>query len=495
MRKDVLVIGGGIGGLTAGALLANDGFKVTVLEASNEWGGCAGKFERKPYLFPVGATLGMGFEEGGIHNKILNKLQLHSKVYPLETIMKIKSNRPTIHYFRDRNAFIKEMESHFTKHKKEVKSFFYEVWKVGASVRALYDKLPILPPMVAREWTNLIGLTSVKSIRLLSYINRTMKDLLKKHNLDQVPSFVKFIDGVIIDSMQTNSSNCSAIMGCLALDIYHVGAFYVEGGLYKVAESLQQSILQNGGQTLLRKKAVAICKRDSLWIVTDQKGNVYEAQHVVCNLTVTSLITILEEDLVRKLPHAYHKKSKNMQWGAFTLYAAIKEEHVKDKDTLFYQVIASDNHAMTEGNHIFVSISHKDDRYRAPEGYRTLTVSTHTNIDDWQGKLQYEQKKQKLENMMIHSLSTIFSDLDSSSPEKLISGGPRAWERFTQRPHGAVGGFPQTKDNSLFNSLSHRTSLKGLWLCGDNVFPGAGTIGVSISGYHCYKSIIDEKDS
>jgi len=36
-----LIIGGGIGGLTAAALLAKTGQKVTVLEASSKWGGCA----------------------------------------------------------------------------------------------------------------------------------------------------------------------------------------------------------------------------------------------------------------------------------------------------------------------------------------------------------------------------------------------------------------------------------------------------------------------
>lgn len=58
------VIGGGVAGLTAAALAQQKGYDVIVLEASREWGGCAGKFQRGDYLFPVGATLGMGFERG-----------------------------------------------------------------------------------------------------------------------------------------------------------------------------------------------------------------------------------------------------------------------------------------------------------------------------------------------------------------------------------------------------------------------------------------------
>ncbi|MCJ7988674.1 hypothetical protein MUB15_04280 [Priestia sp. OVS21] len=60
-------------------------------------------------------------------------------------------------------------------------------------------------------------------------------------------------------------------------------------------------------------------------------------------------------------------------------------------------------------------------------------------------------------------------------------------------PKRGVGGFPQTLDHALFNSISHRSGLQGLWLCGDTVFPGAGTIGVSVSGYHVFQSITSHR--
>ena len=57
------MIGGGIAGLTAAALLAQDGIAVTLLEAHHQAGGCAGTFRRGPWIFDVGATQVAGLEE------------------------------------------------------------------------------------------------------------------------------------------------------------------------------------------------------------------------------------------------------------------------------------------------------------------------------------------------------------------------------------------------------------------------------------------------
>ena len=44
--SDVVVVGAGIAGLTAAALLARQGLQVDLLEAHHQSGGCAGTFRR-----------------------------------------------------------------------------------------------------------------------------------------------------------------------------------------------------------------------------------------------------------------------------------------------------------------------------------------------------------------------------------------------------------------------------------------------------------------
>ena len=61
----IVIIGGGVGGLTTAALLARAGLDVTVLEAHVYAGGCAGTFYHQGYRFDAGATLPAGFYPGG----------------------------------------------------------------------------------------------------------------------------------------------------------------------------------------------------------------------------------------------------------------------------------------------------------------------------------------------------------------------------------------------------------------------------------------------
>lgn len=101
---------------------------------------------------------------------------------------------------------------------------------------------------------------------------------------------------------------------------------------------------------------------------------------------------------------------------------------------------------------------------------------------------KYKTNKLQLESKIIEKTKIAFPTIENQIILQL-SGTPKTWERFTHRPEGMVGGFPQTTRDSLFYTLSHRSPLKNAWMCGDSIFPGAGTIGASISGYHVFRSI------
>ncbi|MGG4489694.1 phytoene desaturase family protein [Metabacillus idriensis] len=490
MTYKVVVIGGGIGGLTAAALLADKMIEVTVLEASNEWGGCAGKFQRGHYLFPVGATLGMGFETGGVHQKIFEELHLPFKEHSLlDPIMDIHLPGRTVSYRRDRIAFITELKSHFPHLSNNINSFYSEIWRMGAEVKKLIHPLPVLPPKTASEWSKLLHSLKPSSLKLLPYFQKTLSALLKKHRLNDEHEFVHLIDAQLIDSMQTASSDCSAILGAYALSVYHDGAFYLNGGLYQIAERLAESVETDGGTLRKRSWVRQMHREKNGYLITDQRERTYYADYVICNLPLPSFTKLLSPELKQSISKSYIKKETHSQWGTMTLYMTVKEELIPENFPLFHQVIDNHSGKLTEGHHIFLSISKKNDTLRAPDGFRTMTSSTHTELENWDTKEKYDHYKEDLTEKMLQSIEMVLPGLRENLID-LMTGAPKAWERFTKRPSGMVGGYPQTLDHALFKSLSHRTGIKGIYLCGDSVFPGAGTIGVSVSGYHAYQSVL-----
>ena len=115
-EKSVIVVGGGIAGLTAAALLAYEGNEVILLEAHAQTGGCAGTFTRGPYVFDVGATQVAGFEKGGIHDRIFRHLHCskpEAEVLDPACIVHLGGGQEPIHLWHDSLKWEKERKKHF----------------------------------------------------------------------------------------------------------------------------------------------------------------------------------------------------------------------------------------------------------------------------------------------------------------------------------------------------------------------------------------------
>ncbi|WP_161524700.1 FAD-dependent oxidoreductase [Alteribacter lacisalsi] len=487
--QDVCVIGGGFGGLTAAAIMAQSGqVNVTLLEASREWGGCAGKFSRGAFTFPAGATLGLGFQEGGIHDVINTRLGIQVEKTLLDTVMAIHTEDRTIRYFRDRERFLEEMDSHFPQIDEKIRAFFQHCWRIAAPMNRLSASFPAVPPVSAFDFFHSLKQIKPGDVKLGFYIRRPLSWLLRKYGLEKEEDFIHFIDGLLIDSLQTSSEKASCLLAAYALDIYHQGAYYLSGGLYKSAEALAGIVKSSCGKTMQGRKAVRVGKKDSRWVIEDHRGTSYTADHVVFNVPVEALKDLLDRELYESLPKR-SKKDTGGQWGAFTLYLAVSEEVIPDHMPLFQQVVSGIGSPLAEGDHLFVSVSDRNDRYRAPSGFRTLTVSTHTDVEKWNDRRTYDEHREKMTDYMLQRLKTVLPRLEEGIVH-LLPGAPRAWERFTGRPGGSVGGYPQTTGNSFFRDHPHKLKHKGLWICGDTVFPGAGTMAVSSSGYHAARSVL-----
>ena len=78
MKKSVVIIGGGLGGLFTGAILAKEGLQVTVLEKNSTAGGGLQTFKRFGCEFDTGMHVVCGMQKGGNIRKICKYLGIEA---------------------------------------------------------------------------------------------------------------------------------------------------------------------------------------------------------------------------------------------------------------------------------------------------------------------------------------------------------------------------------------------------------------------------------
>ena len=85
MSYDIVVVGGGIGGLTVAALLSARGMNTCLLERQSQVGGCIARVEFAGFDFEPGMGLYTSFGPGGIYEKLFSKLPVEGPEVSLLT--------------------------------------------------------------------------------------------------------------------------------------------------------------------------------------------------------------------------------------------------------------------------------------------------------------------------------------------------------------------------------------------------------------------------
>lgn len=467
---NIIVIGSGIGGLAAGAILAGKGAAVTVLEAQDYPGGCAATFFRNGYRFDAGATVGCGFHSGGPMHELGQELGIN---WPIE-------EEPVAWQYRH-----KELHLDLTRSGDDVLQRFphsVSFWKEQKLLAGLLWQLASgglsWPPETLGDLAGLLrkGVSGLSgSGRLLKFAPGKALAWLAAHQLDADPEFVRFIDAQLLISVQTTSAFASAINAAIALDLPSSGAWHVKGGIGSIAELLAKSITDNGGAVLYRKKVIRIDSvRKQVVGVETGDGSAFAADMVLANLTPESLAELLESHSADSAV----KKSPSAEWSAFTLYLGMDPSVFEASGTHHLQIIGSSGE-LGEGNSIFVSYSPSTESGRAPEGLCAVTVSTHSRPGPWfeavnRGRGEYLELKRAYTETVLDLMSSQFPGV-RDAVRFIEAGTPVTWQRYTGRSCGYVGGYPQI---SLFDVISPSTAFDNMFLAGDSVFPGQSLPGV-----------------
>jgi C-3',4' desaturase CrtD len=471
--KRVVVIGGGVGGLTAGALLAREGFAVTVLEAHVYAGGCAGTFYHKGYRFDAGATVAGGFQEGGPHHIAGALLGIEWQIERIEPAWVIHLPERTITRWGDAEKWREERAA-----KLPALRHFWRIQEQAAEAAWQFAaRLPEYPPSSLADVLRLAAkirpnLVPISPLALLS-----MGQLLSVLGVRE-PNARAFIDAQLLISAQTTSRHANALYGAIAVDLPRVGVYHPRGGIGNIARQLAEALTAHGGRIIYRHAVTKIERRaDKTFLLHTNKGNTFEADIVLANLTPWALADLLGEAAPPALQREV--KTRPSTWGAFTLYLGLPSDALPS-DAEHFQIVQDLQQPLGEGNSVFISISSPHDTTRAPSSMRAVTLSTHTAIAPWWTLRQsdpdgYQRRVEQYRDRLLDAAERVIPNVRRAA-QLILPGTPAAFQRFTRRPLGMVGGFPFA---SLLSVRGPRTGVENLWLVGDSIFPGQSTAGVT----------------
>jgi phytoene dehydrogenase-like protein len=133
----IIIVGTGMGSLSAAALLAKEGHELTILEQNYLPGGCSSSYFRQGFIFESGATTLVGFDKGMPLGFLFDEIGLEIDTERLKVPMKVHlKNGETLIRHNDLEQWISEAESIFGT--KGQRSF----WKFCFSFCALFTTRP-----------------------------------------------------------------------------------------------------------------------------------------------------------------------------------------------------------------------------------------------------------------------------------------------------------------------------------------------------------------
>jgi len=479
---DAIVIGTGFGGLGAAMGLVESGAKIALLEALNYPGGCASTFTRRGYAFEAGATLFSGFGEGQLMRRWIDTYGLPVDVDWLDPLIELRTPDWKLDISSNRDELVENFSKLPGASKPKLARFFEKQKNVADTLWALFDDPDLLPPITVRSLMTHVA-RSPKYLPLLGLMGKSMQKVVQQSGLQDFEPLRVYLDALCQITVQVPSDNAEAPFAMAATDYCFRGTGHVAGGIGVLTTALCDHIARSGSDVMFSTRAKSLEYSDKSWTVQTRNGPI-RAPIVMANLLPQNMQKLLQapsRDAVKTLDAGAKRVQKG--WGAAMMYLAVENDAIDSPSAHHYELVADPNKPFIAGNHIFCSVSDTRETHRAPDGQRTMTVSTHVPMSELLSYPDEEKGEyiESIQNRMKETLSSLMPQVVEKTRFEMTAS-PRTFERFTRRAFGYVGGIPRRVGLQNYQGMFPRALMNGLYTVGDSGFPGQSTLATAIGG-------------
>jgi prolycopene isomerase len=473
---DVVVVGGGLGGLSAGASLARLGKHVLVVERQAGPGGYAHAFERNGYVFDPAVHYTSQGNEGELLDVYLKLLGVRDRLNLITSELEYGVEFPELRVANPVGIepFIEENARHFPEDAGGIRKFFQLCVDVTRESQQATQRLSL------KELDKAVTLLPL----LFRYRMATVAEVIDEFVRDPR---AKALCGAIWPYMGPPPSTGSFIIYAgLLMSTLETGPVYCEGSFQKLADAFVSALEENGGELVLNRqvKRIALDEGRVTGAVLDG-GQEIQASTVVSNAdakqTFEQMVGVdqLPRPLLRQLERLQPSLSAFMLFAATTVDVdAAQLPHEMfiykhwDHDQTHQDILAG------KPGGLWITFPTTFDPNLAPEGEHLVILSSIAPYDV--GMPWAQAREHYVESMLgeIERLLPGFRErmtfMDTATPETM--------ERYTLNHRGAIYGWEATPNQSTGKRLKQRSPVEGLYLAGHWTEPGAGSFRAIYSG-------------
>lgn len=461
-----IIIGGGLGGLFTGAILAKEGMQVTVLEKNATAGGGLQTFRRFGENFDTGMHVIGGMQPGGNIRRICQYLGIADKVDLVDVdndctdCLYFAEDKTTYHIRKGKEGFVESLAEHFPEERDNLQAYVNAVFDITDNVD-LFNLRPSTDQL--KIYTE--DFTMAADAFVAKYI--------KNNKLRSVVSYMNPLYGGRHDETP-------AFVHAIITALYIKGASRFVGGSDKFANLLVSVIEKAGGKVITGDGVEWIEVSDrKVEYVRTHKGEEYKGDCYISAIHPCTLLKLMPE---KAFPKAYRTRLESIpnSYSAFSIYIKLKPNT--------FPYINSSEYYMTRYEKIW---SFGDRNTEWPLGFLFMTPPESNQgkyaskvlitapmlfdeVKQWEdttvghrGK-EYETWKEEKTRQLLEKVEEMHPGF-TACVDKVNASSPLTIRDFYGVKEGALSGYSKDCHNLVLSQVPVVTKISNLYLTGQNI--------------------------
>lgn len=475
---DVIVVGGGIGGLTCANLLAREGLKTLLVEQHYMIGGYCSTFRRKGYTFDAATHFYplLGNRET-ITGKLLGAIGSQTEWVRMDPVDRFHfPDDSSFEVAADFGEYRARLDREFPEEREGLEQFFQLVHTcyVLGVLRYFRGQSP--------RW-------------IQKYLPLTLRDVLDEHIQS---TKLKLLLSADCPHWGAPPNRVSFVFDSMLRESYFLGNYYPVGGSQAFADDLAARFEEQGGHVLMRARATGIDTKAgrvcgvSLECGTPQnrRSLSIHASTVISNGDVTqTLEKLLPSELVDPELIAGQRQLR-LSYPCFLTHiglSGVPTETLEQVHGYYWDGWDSDN--CGRGSLRFkIFVPTLFEPRMAPPGKHVLIVQKVQDFD-YEAIADWNAHRNGVEAFILGGLERIVPGIRERM-EVCVSASARTSENFTVNRGGAMLGWEMSPEQLESEHLGGDSPVEGLFFVGHWTRPGGGITPVMVSAQNVAESVL-----